>query len=329
MSVLCMAVSVSAQTPITFAWDLDPSHEAPTGGSIKWDIEVDGVIKPCGSVTVTSTDRRCTASIASGVHTFRLHGVKTTDTGAVISGAWSPSLTQTTGTAPGVYVISSVVESTAPPPTFPVTWKGSAFSYAVGTAFTAVEPSASIGNFELMIAYGGLTTSTTTVNLPPGWAIIPSLSGAQDNIVWRVGYLIRGSTAPNMNVAYTGTDFVAAVVTTVQSTGGTIKIDSISSIGTSGNGAVAPNPPATIANASTALSLALGMNYAGVQWLPPLGYIEHDGTTTATGGYGDIGLAFKPLTTAGVEDPGPFNAVGGVFPSGGWWNGFTMTLTAN
>ena len=127
---LDIAIPVIAQSavPITFAWDLDPTHDTATA----WEIEVDGVIKPCVSVTVTSADRRCTASIVPGVHTFRLRGFN-----SLGAGGWSSSVTQTTGSVPGLAFITSVSESSAPL-SAPVTSKGSTFTYAIsGATFQA------------------------------------------------------------------------------------------------------------------------------------------------------------------------------------------------
>jgi hypothetical protein len=55
--------------PVTFAWDLDPTHDGAT-----WDVEIDGQAHGWArcAVTVTPTERRCTASVPASAQRFRL-----------------------------------------------------------------------------------------------------------------------------------------------------------------------------------------------------------------------------------------------------------------
>lgn len=98
--------------PVTAMWDLDPSHDAP---GLTWELERDGVIHPCGSVTVTASDRRCAAMVPALAGIYRLRGV--TATGA--PGEWSVEGSGTQ-TAPGQFVITWHSPITLTEPEVPV-----------------------------------------------------------------------------------------------------------------------------------------------------------------------------------------------------------------
>lgn len=111
-AVLWCGCVLGAQTsiPVTAIWDLDPSHDAP---GLTWELERDGVIHPCGSVTVTATERRCSATVPALAGTYRLRGV----TASGEPGPWSVEGSGTQ-TAPGAFVITwhSAITLTEPEP---------------------------------------------------------------------------------------------------------------------------------------------------------------------------------------------------------------------
>lgn len=109
-AVLWCGCVLGAQTsiPVTAIWDLDPSHDAP---GLTWELERDGVIHPCGPVTVTATDRRCAATVPALAGTYRLRGV----TASGEAGPWSGPGSGTQ-TAPGQFVITWHSDITLTPP---------------------------------------------------------------------------------------------------------------------------------------------------------------------------------------------------------------------
>ena len=111
LSVLLCGCVLGAQpaVPVTALWDLDPSHDAP---GLTWELERDGVIHPCGSVTVTATERRCSATVPALEGTYRLRGV--TATGE--AGPWSGSGSGTQ-TAPGSFTVTWHSDITLTDPT--------------------------------------------------------------------------------------------------------------------------------------------------------------------------------------------------------------------
>lgn len=88
--------------PVTFAWDLDPTHADAT-----WEVEANGTIYPCLSVTVTPQDRRCTATLPRTTTTFRVRG-----TNATGIGAWSALITDV-WTGPGPFVVRAHFEGSS------------------------------------------------------------------------------------------------------------------------------------------------------------------------------------------------------------------------
>lgn len=109
VAVLLAPVLLSGQQggePTTFAWDLDPSHEA---AGITWEVQrPSGEIVPCTGVAVTATDRRCTATLPRG-ESYQLRGISPTSTGE-----WSAPVEVPAVTSPGPFTITFVA---ALPPT--------------------------------------------------------------------------------------------------------------------------------------------------------------------------------------------------------------------
>lgn len=94
LSVAAAGAPSAQLVPVTFAWDLDAGHAGAT-----WEVESDGAttVIPCGAVMVLATDRRCTADILPGPHTFRLRG---RNAGGI--GDWSSTVSDTVPTDPGL-----------------------------------------------------------------------------------------------------------------------------------------------------------------------------------------------------------------------------------
>ena len=107
--LLLGAVVLQATVPVTLHWDLDPTHQNAT-----WEVERNGVVSPCGSVQVTPTERRCTASMPTGAATLRLRGT-VLEAGKPLVGTWSAPVTVAVGAA-GTFTVASHRETKPPPP---------------------------------------------------------------------------------------------------------------------------------------------------------------------------------------------------------------------
>lgn len=185
-----------------------------------------------------------------------------------------------------------------------------------GGSPTVSEPAGAASGNALLGVYicdaGGAPT------LPTGWTSL--YNGTQGSVTWRVGYIIRGGSAPSYTFTHTGSIYYELSVQLFVGAAA-ITLDSQSASGTTGNSATLPNPPATTAVASTSLAVCSGLNYGGWSGAPvaPTGYTLRYGA----GGL-DFATATKALAAAGSEDPAAF---GGTLASGDWWHGFTITFT--
>jgi hypothetical protein len=169
--VAVFGLAVASPVPVTFAWDLDATHDGAT-----FEVETDGTVQPCGNLTVTATDRRCTAQVTLGTHTFRLRG---TNTGGV--GAWSQPVTASIA-APGLFTITFKREQpTPPPPSLSVTPVTAWIAAASGTVTT---PSLTVSAGDVLIAAvvadtDGTATVTTVSSTPAAtWTKVVANGGA-------------------------------------------------------------------------------------------------------------------------------------------------------
>lgn len=93
------AVTLAAQAPVpvTFGWAVPVTDTATSA-----EVERNGAVLPCGPVTGSPAERRCTMSLPPGVYTFRLRGVTVGQ-----PGPWSDPLVATigAGTAPGMFTL--------------------------------------------------------------------------------------------------------------------------------------------------------------------------------------------------------------------------------
>lgn len=109
LATLLLPWTLAAQTGVTVTalWDLDSTHSDP---AITWELERDGTIHPCGSVTVTATERRCSATVDAPTGVYRLRGVS-----PLGAGPWSAEGTVGSQTAPGQFTITWHSPITAEP----------------------------------------------------------------------------------------------------------------------------------------------------------------------------------------------------------------------
>ena len=116
---LGVALWLSAQeptVPVTFGWDLHASHDGAT-----FELSIDGGSPiPCGTLQVLPTERRCTAPVPPGLHSFRLRGLQQpADLG------WSLPVVGTVGATPGLFTITwhQVTSATPPHPTLAINFQ--------------------------------------------------------------------------------------------------------------------------------------------------------------------------------------------------------------
>lgn len=189
-----------------------------------------------------------------------------------------------------------------------------------GTSPTAVEPAAKV-NGDVFVALA-LSAASGAITNPAGWTNL--YNGTQTGVTWRVAWIQRGASAPNLTWGLTGSVYREVYIVCLHPTSpGTITLDSQSAAGTSGTGSTNPDPPTTTAVASSSMAIAGGLNFFGSGtggWTVSTGYTIRTANTNGDDGF----LESKALAASGVENP---SAVGNVGGSGDFWHGFTLTFT--
>jgi hypothetical protein len=207
-----------------------------------------------------------------------------------------------------------------------VTWRSvsSAIEFDESTPLACAEPTGTVeGDVMVVVFYATLCDGLT---LPAGWTEL--YSGSQGDMRWKVAWITRGASAPDLDFVYsTFTEPIPIVeITTFQkSSGNPIRLDSQSAAGSSGtDNTTYPDAPSTTAVAASSLAVAFGVHWGAVTggFTAPTGYTEHNEGT----GFLKAGWAVKSLSAAGAENPDAFGG-GAHFGSSDWWNGFTITLT--
>jgi hypothetical protein len=191
-----------------------------------------------------------------------------------------------------------------------------------GTSPTATEPAGAASGDALLALYA--TASGASPTLPAGWTTLYGPT-TQGGVVFRVGYLIRGGSAPSYAFTHTGSVYRELHVLCFQGAAA-ITLDSQSSAGATGSTVSHnPDPPATTAVASSSLAVAGGINWGGSVsgWSGGAGYTVRSDNTAGN----DCVIVDKSLAAPGSENPAAFS---GAISGGGaqdWWDGFTVTFT--
>lgn len=192
---------------------------------------------------------------------------------------------------------------------------------------TVTEPAGcASGDVEVALALADIGTSLTR---PTGWTQIAAYVGSTTAMMWEVDYITRGGSAPSLTWTVTGTTKYREVYIVCLQGAAAITLDSQSATGasgTSGNTTPShdPDPPATIAVATTSLAIAGGINYGGSL---AGGYTVSTGYTVQTSNVAGLSgvIESKSLSAAGSENPSAItNDVNGVQD---YWDGFTVTFT--
>lgn len=193
--------------------------------------------------------------------------------------------------------------------------------FGLSSPLVGVEPAGTAQGDMLIALFRAHADSAPSVTLPALWTEIPALAGTQGVFTWKVGYILRGASAPDLDFAYTnpGNPVAIVAILAIQS-GGTITFDSVSAAGASGVGAVNPDPGSTTALAASSLSVAMAWG-AITSYTASTGYAA---LTDPTFG-GAFFVETKSLSAAGAENP---SALGGT-PDGAfeYWHGFASTWT--
>lgn len=206
-----------------------------------------------------------------------------------------------------------------------VTFRNATALIGSGTSPTGTEPSGTASG-DVLVAF--IEVDTADVTAPAGWTNLVGGQVTQATTRFLVSYIVRGGSAPSLVWTFTGSVFRELHIIGLQTSGGTITLDSQSAAGgkgTDGASTTQPNPPATVASASSSLSVCGGNQTIAAAIgaaVAPSGYTLRSLNTAAV----DTAMATKALSASGSEDPGAFSG----FSAGGthdWWHGFTATFT--
>lgn len=192
---------------------------------------------------------------------------------------------------------------------------------ATGTSPTVGEP-AGAASGDLLFAFA-LCSTAGAVTSPAGWTDIAAFAGTQGTVTWRVSYVQRGGSAPNLTWGLTGSVYYEIYIVCLQATA-PIVLDSQSAAGASAVQIPLPDPPSTTAVATASLALCGGLHFsinASNTWTAPAGYAVQ--TANALGSDGLV--CSKTLSASGAENPAIFTGDLGA-SNGDMWNGFTVTF---
>lgn len=209
----------------------------------------------------------------------------------------------------------------AVPATAAVTARTPTKLLGTGTSPTATEPTGCVSG-DMLVALGE-SDLAGAIAQPAGWT--QDYKSTQGAIAWVVSHISRAGSAPSLTWTVTGTVYREVHIYCLTPASGTVALDSSSAAGTSGNGATSnPNPPATVAVATTSMAIAGGINNAGALtggWGASTGYTMESTKATGDSGF----LEVKSLAASGSEDPAAVTNAPGATTD--FWNGFTMTFT--
>ena len=180
-------------------------------------------------------------------------------------------------------------------------------------------PGTTAGNLLLCFSM----SDTVAVDLPSGWTNL--YTGTQDQLAYRVGYVVRGGSAVSTQFTYTNTaSGTWAEVHVLRFVGTSATPISVSASGSTGNtSGHNPDPPSiTIADSDT-LVVAGGTTWPGANtWVAPSGYTMVSDLTAGNG----CAVACKTQATPATVDPGAFSGTVTADPTNQYWDGFSIAL---
>lgn len=125
-----------------------------------------------------------------------------------------------------------------------------------------------------------------------------------------LGYQVQGATPiTSINPGdWTASGSANGTLILVRISGGTYVSGAAASITGSGS----PTSPAvTTANDKSLVIIGAFVDLDTVTWSPPAGYTLIEELASTPGGYGSVALAYKEVTTAGLETPGAWSGYAG------------------
>jgi hypothetical protein len=204
--------------------------------------------------------------------------------------------------------------------------KNEVITTATGNS-TVTEPAGATAG-DVLIAFAlADADGTTDITPPSGWTTLYGPTHLT-NTRFIVSYIVRGGSAPALTWTISGASKYREVqILCLQTSGGTITLDSQSSAGATGNATLSahkPDAPATTAGASTSLAVTGGYHFDGstVSAWAVSGYTIRTRNTIGD----DSFMGTKSLAASGSENPAA--STSGVNPvTAEYWDGFTVTFT--
>ncbi len=171
-----------------------------------------------------------------------------------------------------------------------------------GNAPTITEPTGTAQGDILVCLY--VADSGAAPTLPTGWTTLYSGTSPADIFEHAVGYVVRGSSAPNLTCSQNGPATRELYCLGFSGCATDFPIDAYST-GVDGNNSKSPNPDAVTAASANTMALAFGVGWGGATtggWTAPTGYVIQSANATLTKG----AVATKSLSSTGSEDPSAF-----------------------
>jgi hypothetical protein len=189
-----------------------------------------------------------------------------------------------------------------------------------GTSPTITEPAGCASGDAVLAIY--LTDVGGNPALPAGWTSL--YNGSATTFQYRVGYTLRGGSAPSYAFTHTGNIYRELHVMCFTGSA-TLALDSQSSSGATSNSSSDFDPPATTPVQTTSLAIAGGADWSGstTAWTQPAGYALISDNSAGN----DAAIATKSLASTASEDPGVFTGRNNSGGASDKWAGFTITFT--
>ncbi|HSX15666.1 MAG TPA: hypothetical protein VLF40_02660 [Candidatus Saccharimonadales bacterium] len=185
-------------------------------------------------------------------------------------------------------------------------------SHFIGThasPITVSEPSGTVQNDILVYLYIG-QSNVSGITQPTGWTTIYTANSFTPVFTYRLAYVVRGASAPSLTWSgWASSPYFEVYVLSFSGCDTSNPIDSSAQV-TSDSG-TNPDPPSTTAVSSSAMALAVGINWSGSSagdgWTPPTGYTLRTDNTPANDG----AIATKLLSSSGAENPSAYSGYSG------------------
>lgn len=175
-----------------------------------------------------------------------------------------------------------------------------------GTSPTLSEP-ASVRQSDFYLALAIVDNVSTVLTQPAGWTVLYSGASFTPSFKYNVSYIVRGSAAPALGWTITGTAYREVHIFAFRGVHTSQPIDS-SVNGGNASVTINPDPPSNTVINSDAMSVALGVSWAGSTsaWAHAAYTIRSVNTAGV-----DAIAASRLLTVPGAENPAAFTGGSG------------------